>query len=185
MVTNEQLAEALGLNVRTIERDRLRGLPLPADGEDLAAWATRTRAWRKATRKAPGPRPRVPSGAPEALAMTRFRTAKAELAELELAERRRQLHSQQQCEELHVRRLQDLMAAFQLLPDRMARRLYQAPSPDFIKLQLTQELRRCFEVLSNGDVSRGLDAGDAECSPVAHSADGERVGGSEHRPAGA
>ena len=184
-MNNEQLAKALGVNVRTIERDRLRGLPLPADGEDPAAWATRAKAWRKTTRLKPGPRSRLAPGDAETSAMVRYREAKAQLAELDLAERRGALHSRLDCETLAVRRLQDLQAAFAMLPDRMARRLYQAPSPEFIKLQLAEALRHCFEVLASGDVGGSMDAGDAERPAVADAADGERVGGSIDPAAGA
>lgn len=182
-MTNEQLAQALGVNVRTLERDRKRGLPLPADGEDAAAWAVRAKAWRKATRLKPGPRARLVPGDAETSAMVRFREAKAQLAELDLAERRGALHSRHDCEQLAVRRLQDLQSAFAQLPDRMARRLYQAPSPEWIKQQLTDALRHAFEVLSSGDV--GVDAADAERPAVADATDGQRVGGSVDPAAGA
>lgn len=172
-MTNEQLAKALGINVRTIERDRKRGLPLPADGEDLSAWAVRAKAWRKSTRLKPGPRARLAPGDAETAAMVRYREAKAELAELDLAQRRGELHSRHTCEALALRRLQDLQSAFAMLPDRMARRLYQAPSPDWIKEQLTEALRACFEVLANGDVAGSVDAADAERPEVADEADGE------------
>jgi phage terminase Nu1 subunit (DNA packaging protein) len=176
-MTNESLAQALGINVRTIERDRKRGLPMPAAGEDIAAWVVRAKAWRKSTRLKPGPRARLAPGDAETSAMVRYREAKAQLAELDLAERRNVLHSRHDCEQLAVRRLQDLQSAFAMLPDRMARRLYQAPSPEWIKQQLTEALRHCFEVLASGDLGGSVDAADAERPAVADAADGERVGG--------
>lgn len=151
-MTNEQLAEALGLNVRTIERDRLRGLPLPADGEDLAAWATRAKAWRKSTRKRPGPRPTATAGDSDIIAMTRYRVAKAELAELQLAERRAQLHSKEECESVQVRRYQEMCNAFASIGDALARRLYQQ-SPDAIKVIVEEEVWRRLEIVAAGKVA--------------------------------
>ena len=59
-----------------------------------------------------------------------------------------ELHSQSECEAQTVKRLQELRNAFARLPDVLARSLYQAKSPDAIKVRVEEELRRIFEVLS-------------------------------------
>jgi hypothetical protein len=138
-------------------------MPLPIEGETLEVWAVRAREWKRTNRQKPGRRG-TPTGDPKAAADLRFRLAKAELAELDLAVRLGQLHSQQDCESLTVRRFQELRNVFAQLPDTLARKLYQAPSPDAIKVLVEAELRRCFGVLA-GDVD--ADTGDAERPSVA------------------
>lgn len=122
---------------------------MPADGEVLDAWVTRARQWIAANRKRTGPKTSGDADT-EAKARIRWRLARAQLAELELQQRRGAVHSRSECERDFVARLQELRAAFAQLPDMLARRLYQAPSPEAIKVQVEEELRRCFEALARG-----------------------------------
>lgn len=148
-MTNDDLARALGVNTRTLERYRKRGMPWPAAGQPLEEWAKIATAWRTANRRKPGPRARRPDA--DGLggdALEQQRRLRNELLELQLKEKRGELHSTKECEALAVRRLQELRNAFAMLPDQLARALYQAPSPDAIKARVEEELRRIFEVLS-------------------------------------
>lgn len=186
-MTNEDLAKLLGTNVRTIERYRLRGLTPKAPGETAEAWIERAKAWRRANRKKPGPQGAKTGDQKDA--DLRYRLAKAEIAELDLAERRGDLHSKKECEGQSVRRFADLRAAFSLLPQRLARRAYQAPSPETIQEIAEAEVRRCLELLANGEEVEAqeggsLDGGDEGCAPMAGAPDGQRVGRSKHRVAG-
>lgn len=161
----EQLAAALDVSTRTINRDLTRGLPRPMRTETLEDWAKRAREWKTQHRR-PAGRPREKEKpATEAEADVRYRMAKAELMEIKLAEAKGELHSQRECEDVTIRRLQEVRTACAQLPDKLARRLYQAPSPDAIKLVVEEELRRCFEALADG--RHGADAGDAGGPAVA------------------
>ena len=141
----QQLADALGLEIRTLQRNRKKGLPLPAEGEATAAWAPRAMAWlaeQRARKKPPRKRPD-----PAERALTRIRNANAKLAELRLKKAQGELHSLKACDEQFERRLGRLTNVFFQLPDKFARKLFQAPSPDHIKLVVEQELRAAFELL--------------------------------------
>lgn len=146
-MSKEQLALALGVNVRTLLRYCARGLTTPVGDESVEAWVARANEWRRSNRGRAG-RKAEPRSDGEQSANLRYREAKAELAELDLAERRGELHSRVECERTFVSRCAELRAAFSLLPQALARKLYQAPSPDAIALVVEQELRRIFEVLS-------------------------------------
>ena len=110
MTTNEELAAALGVSVRTIPRMRKRGLPAPTDGEDLQEWAKRAEAWRRESRKPPG-RP-VDKSIEEQDADARWRLARAIKIELEVEEKKGNLHSKAQCEAAHARRCHELTISF-------------------------------------------------------------------------
>lgn len=149
-VTNQELADALGLSYTSAARLKRRGMPMPAVGEKLADWAARVRPWCEAMKRKPGRRPAGgaagPDGDPDSLAayVLRWRKARALREELELQRATRLVHSREDCERDAVRRLRDLLAAFSGLPDRCARLLFNAPSPEWIKEQLVRELRSCF-----------------------------------------
>lgn len=134
-------------------------------GEPLEDWAKRAREWKTVHRRPPG-RPAESKAAPtsESSADVRYRLAKAELIEIQLAKAKGELHSKVDCEAEAVRRLQEVRTAFAQLPDKLARRLYNAPSPDAIKLVVEEEIRRCFEALVD-DVD--ADAGHARGPSVA------------------
>jgi phage terminase Nu1 subunit (DNA packaging protein) len=148
-MTNEQLADALGVNVRTIERDRRRGLPLPGADEALADWVTRAKAWRQANRRKPGPRPAADGSAAADVAMTRFRIAKAELAELQLAERRGELHSQKACEAERVARFGEVAMAMLGLGQAVARKCAHQTA-EVVLMVVNEEVRRRLQVLADG-----------------------------------
>ena len=143
---------------------------MPATGEDLAAWVVRAKAWRAANRMKPGPRPAAGTEAKMA-AEVEYRKLRTQKLRLEVDVLKGALHSRAECEAQAVQRLSELRASFTQLPDRLARRLYQAPSPDAIKLIVEEELRRCFEVLVSGEGGANdvdsADAGDAKRAPVA------------------
>ena len=148
-MTSDDLASALGVALRTFERYRKRGMPQLADGQAVDEWVEVAQQWRDANRKKPGPRAvRVSSDAAGGDALERQRELRNKLLELQLAERKGELHSTKECEAMAVRRLGELRNAFAMLPDQLARALYQAPTPDAIKLRDEEHLRRIFEVLS-------------------------------------
>lgn len=152
--TNQQLADALGLAVRTVQREKGRGLPLPAAGEHLASWAARARAWRAAHKQRTGPKV-DPAAAGDQVGLAhwnlRYRQARALRETLALQRERGEVHSKADCEREQVQRLLELRAFFVQLPDRLARRLFQAPSPEAIKVEVEAELRHAFEALQRGD----------------------------------
>ncbi len=160
-MTNEQLAEALRVNVRTIERDRRRGMPLPVDGEAIAAWVERARAWKRENRRKPGPRAKAAPGDAETAAMARYRIAKAELAELQLAERRGELHSQRECEAARVQRFGEVTVAMLGLGQAVARKCAHQ-SADVVLLVVDEEVRRRLQVLADGGLP---DDGDTQQQP--------------------
>lgn len=156
-MTNEQLAEALRVNVRTIERDLRRGLPRPADGEDLPAWVERARAWKRENRRKPGPRPKAAPADAEVAAMARYRVAKAELAELQLAERRGELHSQKECEAARVQRFGEVAAAMLGIGQAIARKCANQTA-EVVLMVVNEEVRRRLQVLADGGLPDDVDA---------------------------
>ncbi|MCA8950315.1 MAG: hypothetical protein KDE27_12490 [Planctomycetes bacterium] len=143
------MAKALGVHPRTIARLLGQGMPAPRKREGAAAWAKRAAAWRSDQKRKPGP---VPEPKPEAKenAEARFRTAKAELAELDLARRRGEVHDRAECERAFVARCVEIRGLLANLPNRLASRLYQAPSPEAIYEAIEEELRRCLAPLQDG-----------------------------------
>ena len=148
-MTSDDLASALGVALRTFERYRKRGMPQLADGQAVDEWVEVAQQWRDANRKKPGPRAvRVSSDAAGGDALERQRELRNKLLELQLADRKGELHSTKECVAMAVRRLGELRNAFAMLPDQLARAHYQAPTPDGIKVRVEEHLRRIFEVLS-------------------------------------
>lgn len=148
---NELLAKALGVNVRTIQRDRAQGLPMPAAGESVASWSRRARKWKRSARKTPGPRPVRPPGRTESeAAVLRWQEARAERAAMELAKFRAGLHSRCDCEAGIARRVADVQLAFKNLGSTLARLAFQAPSPDAIQAIVNEEVSRLTAALRAG-----------------------------------
>ena len=148
-MTNDELAQKLGVAVRTFERYKKRGMPAPADGQAVDEWVAAAQQWRTANRQKPGPRAkRSAEGVEGGDALERQRELRNKLLELQLSEKRGELHSTKVCESLAVRRLQELRNALGMLPDQLARALYQAPTPDAIKVRVEESLRRVLEVLT-------------------------------------
>ena len=157
-MTNEELAAALGVSERTIPRMRKRGLPIPMEGEDLKAWAIRAEHWRKTNRRPPG-RPRDKEPTPdEAESDARWRLARAVKLELEVAEKKRELHSKKQCEAEHTRRVQEMTIGMMGVGQAVARRVYNR-TPDIVQAIIDEEVRRRLQVLSDGGMPD--DGGDA------------------------
>lgn len=144
------LATALGVAVRTLHLWRRQGLTTPGPEESLEAWVERARAWRASTRKRSAPVAGEKDS--KTAADVRFRQLRAQKLEIEISVLKGRLHDRNECERSFVARCVELRAAFGQLPDRLARRLYQAPSPDSIKVQVEDELRRCFAVLAGEEV---------------------------------
>ncbi len=151
----------LGVNPRTLTRHFEAGLPRLAEGQSEQDWLTAARQWIAERRGKPGPRATAPSPAVQD-ALDRWRQARAELAELQLQEARGEVHTRSECEAAQVRRLQELRAAFTRLPDLLARRLYQAPSPEAIKVVVEEELRSAFDSLARGDAEPAEEAAAGE-----------------------
>jgi phage terminase Nu1 subunit (DNA packaging protein) len=149
MPTNDELAAALGVSARTIPRMRKRGMPAPADGEDLQEWAKRASVWRTENRKPPG-RP-VDKTPEEQDAETRFRLARAIKIELEVEQIKGRLHSKDECEAAHARRCHEVTISLLGLGQAVARRCYQR-TPDVIQEIIDEEVRRRLLVLSEGGI---------------------------------
>jgi hypothetical protein len=64
------------------------------------------------------------------------------------------VHSVEECEALAAMREQDLRAAFAGMPDRLARRLYQARSTEVIRSSIEAELQRCLAFFDMARSSR-------------------------------
>lgn len=154
MPTNDELAAALGVSARTIPRMRKRGMPAPAEGEDLQEWAKRASVWRTENRKPPG-RP-VDKSIEEQDADARWRLARAIKIELEVEEKKGNLHSKAQCEAAHARRCHELTISFLGLGQAVARRCYQR-TPDVIQQIIDDEVRHRLQVLADGGI---VDDGD-------------------------
>ena len=55
--TRQELADLLGVNLRTLQKRLAVGMPEPAKGEEPAAWAVRANRWLDETRQPVGRRP--------------------------------------------------------------------------------------------------------------------------------
>jgi phage terminase Nu1 subunit (DNA packaging protein) len=154
--TQHQLAESLGITVRTLQRYLDRGLPPAAPGETLVHWIARAKPWIAANRRKSGPKklvagdglPVAPGGTTDQL--ERWRRFRADREELELQARRGQVHSKAECEQEAVRRLAELVAGCKMLPDRLARRWGHAIPPDEVKETVDSELREIFDAFARG-----------------------------------
>ena len=139
-----ELATALGVNVRSLNLYRSRGLDLPAAGESIEAWAKRAKNWIRSSRKKTGPKAAADVPGSDASKWKywdwRFKRSRALRQELELKKARGKLHSKEECEAEQAERHQAVVMALRMLPDKGARRLYQL-SPEAIKIVLQQELR--------------------------------------------
>lgn len=150
---------ALGVHPRTLQRWRVQGLRDPAPGESIEAWKQRVAEWRRSRRRRPGPE--ANGGESQVAAETKLKQLRAEKLSIEIKAMRGELHSKAACEAAFVARCGELRAAFAQLPDKLARKLYSAPSPEAIKIQVEEELRRCFAVLAGDEVQEdeGTEAG--------------------------
>jgi len=146
MAVADDMAKAMGVHVQSIYRWLRAGLPPAAAGQALEDWAKGAREWQIARRRRTGPTPL--GGTAKASADVDLTRLRAEKLRHELRVQRGLVHDRRACDRDFTRRCGELRAAFASLPDVLARRLYQAPSPDEIKLQVEEELRRCFEVLA-------------------------------------
>lgn len=143
------MAAAVGMTVRTVHRWLNEGLPEPTDGEDLQEWATRAKAWRKASRK---PRGRPVEKTPEEQdAETRFRLARAIKIEIEVEQLKRTLHSREECEAEQARRCHEVAISLIGVGQSVARRCYQR-TPDVIQQIIDDEVRRRLQVLADGGI---------------------------------
>ncbi|MFN3242078.1 MAG: hypothetical protein ACE37K_11245 [Planctomycetota bacterium] len=155
-MTNGQLAKALGVSVRTIERDRAKGMPLPANGEAIKAWAKRAKAWRAEQRRIPGPRKAKASIEEQkpSKPLERKRLADAKRAELELAKAEGLLHSKEECEREDAQRWAQVMNALRMLGPRLARRLGNVnPTPEFVQEVYDEEMSLAIETLKRESVA--------------------------------
>lgn len=146
-MNRQQLATALDLDVRTLHRLLGRGLPLPADGESLPQWVVRATAWRAENKKPPGPKPGPAREERDRLELAILGEKLAKLQHENKVERG-DTHSRKQCEAEQDRKLQIVAAAFLSLGARVARKCYQAASPDVIQGIIHDEARRLLEILS-------------------------------------
>jgi phage terminase Nu1 subunit (DNA packaging protein) len=159
-VQRQELAAALDLDVRTLQRYLERGMPEPTEGETLDAWKARAEKWRTANRHAPGPKPRSKTSALDK-AELRKKQAEAKLRELDLAERQGKLHSVPECHDLQVGRYQELAAAFAGFARAMKHRVHLVP-PDEVEQILDDEVRRRLEIVApRAPQGAAVDAGTA------------------------
>ncbi|MFO1078860.1 MAG: hypothetical protein U1E73_14150 [Planctomycetota bacterium] len=143
MITLDRLALRLGVNVRSLVRWRAIGLRLPRQGESFTAWSRYVDAWRLKRRRRPGPARRSGTGDADMM-LLRLRAEKLTIA---IGQLRGELHTRDECDALRDARTAEIVAAFDGLPDRLARRLFGAPSPERIAIDVESELRLCFSVL--------------------------------------
>ena len=152
-----QLAEILGLHVRTVQRYRDAGMPDRRGREPFKSWAGRVEDWRRETRKKSGPKL---TNDQEALA-TRSATWDGELkraralrAQLDLAVAQGDFHSVEDCERETVGRIMEVRNALLGWPRKLARRLANQ-SADFIEEQLQAEARDVLESFARGETKTG------------------------------
>jgi hypothetical protein len=157
---NAKLAdETLHVDAVTIGRYLKRQptpLTPPAEGEPIEAWAVRAQRWRAENLKRPGPKPRAARGSELDRAELRKKRAEAALKELELAERREEVHSVPECEELQVRRFQEMSRAFAGFANALAPRLHMQ-SIEAIAVILDDEIRRRIEIVAPRQGAPGAD----------------------------
>jgi len=156
-MTNAELAKALGVAVRTIERYRSEGMPLPAASESLADWRKRANAWRRDRRRLPGPRKRNVDGAPgrEGGYLEEKRKLECAKIELELAELRGELHSSKECEAADAKRWAMVLDAIKVAGNRLARRCgNQDPSPEILQQAFEEEVSAMLEAMKRGQLDQ-------------------------------
>ncbi len=127
------LAALLGIGDRQLARLRDRGMPMPAPDEDPTAWARRAQAWRRANQQ---PRRRLSPAqrAARDAAELRWRLARADRAELEVAALRAGLHSQAVCSSEAAARGRDIAEALAGIGTELAPLIAGAGSPEAIKV---------------------------------------------------
>ena len=128
-------------------------MPEPAEGETLNSWSARATQWRSDARKTPGPKK-----SPERQRREDLETA---ILEEKLAKIRREnkveageLHSRKDCESEQGRNCHVIATAFLSLGARVARKCYQASSPDAIQGLICEEARRILEILSGSGANQ-------------------------------
>lgn len=141
--TNPDLAEAVGLSERQLQRHKAFGMPLPRAGEALTKWAARAWKWIDTNRAPVGPKSQQGDpNDPTSMAHynRRYRAARASLAELELQRARGDVHTTAECHAETVQRLAALTAHLRRLPAELAPRLAHRP-PEDIAEELNRALR--------------------------------------------
>ena len=146
----QQLAAALDMDVRTLQRYLGRGMPAPKDGESLQDWVTRASTWRAENKKAPGPKKSTQSEKRELLELEILEVKLARLR-LEYDLQRGDVHPKKQCALQQEQDYQLVAAALLPLGGRLARKCYQAASPDVIQGIIDEEVRRCLAIISAGE----------------------------------
>ena len=143
----QQLAKALDLDVRTLQRYLGRGMPAPAEGESLPEWVERASKWKAENKKAPGPKKSPASEKREQLELEILEEKLSKLR-LENETQRGDLHSKKQCEAEEERNYLQVAQALISVGAKVARKCYQAASPDVVQVIVDDEIRRCLAVLS-------------------------------------
>jgi hypothetical protein len=142
--------------VRNLHRHLAAGMPEPGKGEGIELWTKRAKEWLEANQKPPGPKGRKKTAERDRLEL-RILKAKAGMAELELQQQRGEMLSRAEVEAEQLRQHQAVARAFDRLGDVLARTLYQAPSPDFIKATIDEEVKRCKAALRDAEARRADD----------------------------
>lgn len=190
--TNQQLAKALDIAVRTLCRHFAAGLPRPGPRQDLGEWIAQARTWIIEQRRKPGPKPVTPAltgtiGDEKPQWEVRYRRARALEKEMAVAVLERRLHSREECEAEQVRRVLELRGRLQTIPDKLAFRLLHVTDAEVVRRAISDELRLALEELTRespsddhhddaeGDVD-GLDGSAQGRASVAGAGDGQRVG---------
>lgn len=145
------------MDVRTLHRYLGRGMPAPADGESLAEWVARASKWKAENKKQPGPRKSPESEKRERIELEILEEKLSKLR-LENETLRGDLHSKKQCEAEEERNYQQVAQALISVGAKVARKCYQAASPDVVQVIVDDEIRRCLAVLS---AAKGSPAGTA------------------------
>lgn len=146
-MTNTDLANALGVGVRTLERYLERGLTRPSEGEVLDGWVTRAKRWRRTNKKPPGPQAKRK----KLDALEQQRLIKNKLLEMQLAEKRGELHSSKECEASDARRWAMVMDAIKMAGTRLARRCgNQNPTPETLQIVYDEEVALSIEAMKRG-----------------------------------
>lgn len=150
--SRQSLAKALRINLRTLQRHLAAGMPKPKDGETVAAWAKRARAWR---RKSGGKgRKRLATAGEKWLAD--YRRARAERAAIALDSQLAQLHSRARCDQLEAVRLEDVRGAISGMAEQLAAAITTEDDEYVIVDKVSAAIAARMSSLTSGGMDRRL-----------------------------
>lgn len=175
-LTGPQLAELAGVSLSTWDVHKKRGAPTPKNKRDLKAWVQRYAKWR-VENLTPGRGPGKATSAGDSQELERWRQIRADIAQLDLDERRGQLVEREEVIDAIATAIVVVKKRLGDARKKLSPRLYQAPSIEWIDNQLGAEFDAICEAFTHG-MNNGIErpAAAAEEVDPAGPADPEGVG---------